>query len=365
MDIHSKPDIHSKTDIHSKLDAQNRVDQVRAFQSELSHLADSDVLNLDDAQNTRLQSYHAQLLTSLQQSFDIDLNSDEKQLTLGMKIASFVGAVGLAASLFFLFYQFWDKFSVISQVAILVATPVVGLIATYLISNKETTGYYTKLMALVTLSGFVLNLVMLGSIYNLTPSPNAFLVWAVLAFLLAYATDTRLLLAAGILSIAFFISARVGVWGGLYWLNLGERPENFFVAALILFWVPVISHARYSGFDSIYRVLAMVLFFIPVLVLSHWGSGSYLNFDRDVIEGTYQFLGFLFSGLLIWLGIKRGWSDVINTGNVFFVIFLYTKMFDWWWEIMPKYVFFLLVGLLAILLLTIFKRLKTTLGESA
>jgi len=102
-----------------------------------------------------------------------------------------------------------------------------------------------------------------------------------------------------------------------------------------------------------------------VLVLSHWGSGSYLNFDRDVIEGTYQFLGFLFSGLLIWLGAKRGWSDVINTGNVFFVLFLYTKMFDWWWEIMPKYVFFLLVGLIAILLLTIFKRLKTTLGESA
>ena len=355
---------HSETDIHSKVDAQSRVDQVRAFQSELSYLEESELLNLDDDQSTRLQSYHTQLLISLQQSYDIDLNSGEKQLTLGMKIASFIGALGLAASLFFLFYQFWDKFSLLSQVTILVATPVLGLIATYFISNKETTGYYAKLMALVTLSGFVLNLVMLGSIFNITPSPNAFLVWAIFAFLFAYSTDTRLLLAAGIFSIAFFISARIGVWGGLYWLNLGERPENFFVAAFILFWIPAISHARYSGFDSLYRILAMILFFIPVLVLSHWGAGSYLDFDKDVIEGSYKILGFLMSGLLIWLGIKRGWSDVINTSNVFFVLFLYTKMFDWWWEIMPKYVFFLLVGLLAILLLTIFKRLKTTLGES-
>lgn len=351
-------------DVHSKADAQSRADQVRAFQSELSHLEESEVLNLDADQNTRLQSYHAQLLQTLKQSYDIDLNAEEKQLTLGMKIASFIGAMGLAASLFFLFYQFWDKFSLLSQVAILIATPVLSLIATYFISQKETTGYYTKLMALVTLSGFVLNLVMLGSIFNITPSPNAFLVWAILAFLLAYSTDTRLLLAAGIFSIAFFISARVGVWGGLYWLNLGERPENFFVAAIILFGIPSLSHVRYSGFDSIYRVLAMVLLFIPILVLSHWGAGSYLEFDHDIVEGGYQFLGFLISSLLIWLGIKRGWSDVVNTGNVFFVLFLYTKIFDWWWEMMPKYVFFFLVGLIAILLLTIFKRLKATSGET-
>lgn len=351
-------------DIHSKSDAQGRVDQVRAFQSELSYLEDNQLLNLDDEQSSRIQSYHAQLLRSLQQSYDIDLNSEEKQLTLGMKIASFIGAMGLAASLFFLFYQFWDKFSLISQVAILVLTPLLSLMGTYLISQKETTGYYTKLMALVTLSGFVLNLVMLGSIFNITPSPNAFLVWAALAFLLAYSTDTRLLLAAGIFSIAFFISARVGVWGGLYWLNLGERPENFLPAALILFCLPLISHSRYSGFDSIYRVLALLLFFIPVLVLSHWGSGSYLNFDNELIEGSYQFLGFLSCGLLIWLGIKRGWADVVNTSNVFFVLFLYTKMFDWWWDVMPKYVFFLLVGLIAILLLTVFKRLKANLGET-
>jgi uncharacterized membrane protein len=50
----------------------------------------------------------------------------------------------------------------------------------------------------------------------------------------------------------------------------------------------------------------------------------------------------------------------VNTGMTFFVIFLYTKFFDWWWEIMPKYLFFLVLGLTAILLLLVLRRLRAT-----
>jgi uncharacterized membrane protein len=52
---------------------------------------------------------------------------------------------------------------------------------------------------------------------------------------------------------------------------------------------------------------------------------------------------------------------------VFFVIFLYTKFFDWWWESMPKYLFFLILGLLAILFLLVIRRLRGALlqGEGA
>ena len=50
---------------------------------------------------------------------------------------------------------------------------------------------------------------------------------------------------------------------------------------------------------------------------------------------------------------------MVNTGLTFFVIFLYTKFFDWWWQTMPKYLFFLLIGLSAVLLLFVFKRLRS------
>ena len=100
------------------------------------------------------------------------------------------------------------------------------------------------------------------------------------------------------------------------------------------------------------------LLLLPVLLLSNWGDGSYLYWDTSVIEGSYQLLGFIVSAALIALGIRQHWPDVINTGNVFFVLFLYTKMFDWWWEIMPKYLFFLIIALSSLLLLFVYKRIR-------
>jgi uncharacterized membrane protein len=95
-----------------------------------------------------------------------------------------------------------------------------------------------------------------------------------------------------------------------------------------------------------------------MLVLANWGSISYLDFDRTLIQGFYQVLGFAGTAAAIWLGTKRHSPEVANTGLVFFVIFLYTKFYDWWWEIMPKYLFFLVIGLSAVLLLIVFKRLR-------
>ncbi|MGE4560725.1 MAG: DUF2157 domain-containing protein, partial [Desulfobulbus sp.] len=54
----------------------------------------------------------------------------------------------------------------------------------------------------------------------------------------------------------------------------------------------------------------------------------------------------------------RGWPEVVNTANCFFTLLLYTKFYDWWWDWLPKYQFFLLIGLTAILMLLILKRMR-------
>ena len=95
-----------------------------------------------------------------------------------------------------------------------------------------------------------------------------------------------------------------------------------------------------------------------MLVLANWGYVSYLDLDRNLIQGFYQILGFAGTAALIWYGTRRRWQEVVNTGVTLFVIFFYTKLFDWWWDDMPKYLFFLLMALSAILLLVIFKRLR-------
>jgi hypothetical protein len=344
--------------INSKETAQSRADQITAFQAELLAAEHDAVLSLSSEQHSAITQYHDDLLSQLSSAFDIDASHQQKQLSLGMKIASFIGAIGMAASIFFLFYQFWGSLSTTQQVSILITAPVIGLLMTIYAASKEKTGYFSKLFGLVTLSCFVLNLSMFGQIFNITPTPNAMLIWAIFAFLLAYAADARLLLAAGIISISAFLSAQTGTWGGGYWISFGERPENFFPTALLLLLVSTLPHQQFVGFRPIYRVFSMLFFFIPVLILSNWGAISYLNLSTGTIEILYQIAGFIMSAAAIWLGIKKSWPDMVNTGNVFFTIFLYTKIYDWWWELMPKYLFFLVIGLSAILMLLIFKRLR-------
>ena len=343
----------------SKFEAQKRADQVKAFQDELALLESDRVLSLNNEQAQSVSAYHQNLLTQYSDDFDIDQDQREKQLSLGMRIASFLGALALAASVFFLFYQFWGKLSTTSQIVILITGSLATFVATLLVAEKEKTGYFAKLVGLVSFACFVLNISMLGQIFNITPSDNAFIVWGAFAFLLAYTCDIRLLQAAGILCVIAFVSARVGTWSGMYWLSFGERPEHFFPVAILLFLFPhFVNHDRYWGFAPIYRVFGLLCLFLPILVLSLFGRISYLPLDTDVIEGLYQLAGFVLSAAAVWWGIRKHWKETITTGNTFFVIYLFTKFFDWWWEIMPKYLFFFIIGLTAVLFLLIFKRLR-------
>lgn len=343
----------------SRTAAQQRADQIRAFRQELGVLTAEGVLPLAEGQAQAVAAYHDALLVKYAQAFDIDRDLHAKQLSTGMRIASFLGALALAASVFFLFYQFWGHFSELAQVVILVSASLGSFGMTVLVQRRDSTGYFTKLAALVAFTCFVLNVTMLGQIFNITPSDTALLPWAAYALLLAYTCDLRLLLATAILCIIAYVAARVGTWSGMYWIHFGERPENFIPLSIAIYALPqFIRHRRHADFPAIYRVFGLLSLLLPMLVLANWGQASYLPWATATIESLYQLLGFLVSAAAIWLGLRRQWADSVNTGVVFFVIFIYTKFFDWWWEVMPKYLFFLVLGLTAVLFLFVLKRLR-------
>jgi hypothetical protein len=47
------------------------------------------------------------------------------------------------------------------------------------------------------------------------------------------------------------------------------------------------------------------------------------------------------------------------------VVFLFTRLQAWWWKWMPKYLFFLVLGLIAFGLLLVFRRIRGRLSEGA
>jgi len=343
--------------------AQQRVNDIHAFGRELQRLASEGALVLAGSQQQRLHDHQQRLLADYRARFDIDRDSQDHRLSLGMRIASFLGALALAASLFFLFYQFWGLFSESVQVAILIGASLISLLLTLFLQRRDASGYFAKLGAMLAFACFVLNVLMVGQIFNITPSDKALLPWAAYALLLAYTCNARVLLAAGLICVMGFVAARVGTWSGAYWLDVGERPENFFPAAALIFLVPsFIAQSRFDGFAPIYRVFGLLGLFLPMLVLANWGGGSYLPWGYAPVESLYQVLGFVVAALVIWLGARHEWPEVVNTGLTFFVIFLYTKFFDWWWEVMPKYLFFLVLGLCAVLILVVLRRLRRAHG---
>jgi uncharacterized membrane protein len=347
----------------TKEDAQRRADRIRAFTGELAVLEGESVVRLTDEQRGDIADYHGEILRSLAHRFDIDIGSAEKQMSMGMRIVSFLGAIALSAAVYFFFQRFWGLLSIPAQVTILVAAPPVLLAGVELAARRERTLYLASLISLVAFTAFILNLSMIGRIFTITPTQNAFLAWGVFALILAYTYRLRSLLVAGLACLLGYLTATMGTWSGCYWLSFGERPENFLAAGFALFAATFIPHPRHREFAPVYRIFGLLTVLIAVLVLSHWGAGSYLTVPAKTAEHLYQVAGFVLAGLTIWLGIRRHWSGVINLGSTFFVIFIYTKLYDWWWDWMPKYLFFLLLGAIAVLILLVLRRLRSRVRE--
>jgi uncharacterized membrane protein len=74
-------------------------------------------------------------------------------------------------------------------------------------------------------------------------------------------------------------------------------------------------------------------------------------------------LGFAGSAAAIGAGLRAGWPELVPIGAIGFVVFLYTKFYQWFWDWMPAYLFFLLVGLIAVVLILALRRVRA--GVSA
>jgi hypothetical protein len=320
----------------SKPEAQRRADRIAAFRAELAALEAGGVLVLPQEQRAAVERHHDATLRELAERFDVDVEEGEKRLSVGMWVASFLGATALALSVFLFFQRFWGLLTTPSQVAILVAAPAAAFGLTEIAARRERTGTFASLLGLVAFACSVLDLTMLGRIFNIAPSANAFLVWALFGMVIAYAYGIRLPLAAGVVCLLIWLAAQVGTWSGMPWESSLEYPEHHILAGL--------------------AVLAALLW------VAEAPGDSRLPLDRESLKVLYYVLGFLVPAAAIAAGLWRRWGDVVYLAATFFVIHLYARFFDWWFDWMPKYLFFLILGLTAVAALYVLMRLRRVLA---
>lgn len=305
---------------------------------------------LAPADRARIERHHADLLAALSRQFDVDRTESQRQMTLGMRAASLIGAVTLSAGIVLFFYRFWGPMTTPLQVAVLAATPIVALLAVELAARREPTRYIAAVLAIIAAAGFALDLGVVGDIFDMTPSPHVLAAWSAFALAVAYAYGLRLLLAAGLAAAMGYGVALTAQAAGLEWSVLLQRPEPLIplgaAAFLLSAWRPAI---RPEGFDRVWRLTGTAAVLLPLVFLATGTDAfSYRLLPVEVLQATYDILGFGLPLLAIGYGIRRGRPEVANAASAFLVLFVYAKCFDWWWSVLPRYLFFLLLGGLAL-----------------
>ncbi len=346
--------------------AQQRVERIAAFRAELAELEGEQALTLTPEQRTKLETHLDQLLARLAGQFGIDVSDSAKRISWGMRIASFLGGVAFFAALVLFLHRIWGALPLGAQVGLLIALPLLFLGAAECLSRRNVDRYYTTLLALAAGVSFVMGLGASGAILNTMPSPHALLAWAAFALLLAYAYDLRLLLGAGVLLICGYAAAlAVDVSGG-FWANWFDRAGFLIPPALLGYALPSLRrHRDPHDFDFVYRFCGAVAVFIGLLVFSQQGDPCCSRLPVRARETIFQLLGLIAAAGVVAHGLRLGRGGLVNLGAAGFVVFLFLRLHAWWWDWMPKYLFFFVIGLIAVGLLLLFRRMRLRLTEKA
>ena len=323
-----------------------RPDQIMAFKAELIALAHEGIV-LDEATLARIRAHHGTLLAGV----------PDERLSLGMRLASFVGAVALSAAVFFLFYRFWGALTEVSQVGILVAGPLLLVGATDVLHRWERSGYFAALAALAAFAAFVLDLGALGHIFNLPPTPHAFLAWGLFGLLLGWSYELRLPHFAGLVCVGLWITALPGTFWGEELPDLFGRGEALLLAGALILALPW--KVPSVKWHTDHRIVGMIGLFLGLFILSVVGHQSWLPWDHDVVEGLYQVIGFAVAAAVIAWGVRDRHPEVANGGMIFLTILCLVKAVDWFWDWMPRWIFFLVLAGFAIGVMMALKRVRT------
>jgi len=339
--------------------AQRAADRIRALRDELASGEVQAVLALTPEQQQRFDEWSRARLEALAQQFDVDTSVSQKRMSWAMRIASTLGALAICAAVVLFFTRYWGFLTTGVQLAIVIPTPLLLLVAAEYAARRERVRYFTGLLALVALASFIMNLAVVGSVFNIVSTERALLAWGAFAMVLAYRYGLRLMLAIGLLLLASYMAAAYTAQMGYDWLELFKRPEQFLLLGLLMFGLSIrLRHAQNSDFPPVYRLVGSLTFFVSLYILAEAGVASYLPWDPQTIERFYQFLGLLSAAGAMWWAIARDWTGTVNIAATFFVIFLFTRLYHWWWDWMPRYLFFALIGALGIALVFAFKRVR-------
>ncbi|HSD52294.1 MAG TPA: DUF2157 domain-containing protein [Candidatus Methylomirabilis sp.] len=330
----------------------------------------------------------------------------ERKLGRGVTILINLGAIILAAGLIIFFASNWIEFGRAAKIASLFALTLFFYLVGFELTQEGRWNFPKLGLALIFLGCvmFGVDILLLALIYDLTAEHawSLLMDWAVW-LAIAYLVRSRLILFLGLIGVVSWFGAEVGyLWGG-YWIYLG-RPLHFIgLGACLLAIAGIHAWREQRSFSAPYAQVGLLLIYLSTLILSifdvqrgfraeTWSAplavwlmllGPYLfaltalvivhlGWRRmtladppalvvlfllalmllsSVIAWTpghrefwFILLLTLLTGAGIYLGIAWESSVFLNTGIVFFAVNVYTRFYEYFWDAMPKSLFFIIGG---------------------
>ena len=297
-------------------------------------------------------------LAEWRQRFDIDVGRSQRQLSWGVKVAAFLAALALGMGVFLLLWRLWHHMNEVGQIMLPLLAAVLFTAGCGLFAAREKGGLFALLFGVLASVCFGMDVALLGHMFNIPGSPGFYLLLGLFALALALAAASRLPLAVAVGALGVFVAAGVAQMAGMYWAEGMRWMECWLPAAALLAACAWWLQRRGSELAPAARFVALLAWFVPALTLAFNGEHSFLPWEEKTVEHCWQLVTGLSAALLVALGVRRGWSETVYTSAFFGVLLLISKFFEWWWDALPKELFFLLVGLIAVLAVLLLRRLR-------
>jgi uncharacterized membrane protein len=332
--------------------------------------------------------------------------ANERKLGRGVTILINLGAIALGAGLLVFFASNWVEFGRAAKVASLFALTLAFYVAGFELTRDGRWSFPKLGVALIFLGCvmFGTDIVLLALIYDVTAEHAwSFLVQAVAWLAVAYIVRSRLVLFLGLIGVVAWFGAEVGYcWGG-YWIYLG-RPFHFIgVGACLLAVAGVHGWRGQRDFAAAWALVGLLVVYLSTLILSIFDVQRHVRVDAatapalvwllfavpyvlaaialgiihrrwsrstlaeppavvvlvllgcmilaSVIAVTphsrelwFILLLTLLTSAGVYLGIAWESPVFLNTSLVFFAVNLYTRFYEYFWDAMPKSLFFIIGG---------------------
>jgi uncharacterized membrane protein len=342
--------------------AQQRADRIRAFRDELNALRADGLTLLSAEQEAQVARHHDAVLAGLAARFDVDVSEGAGRLSRGMQIASFFGAITLCAAIYSLVARFWGHLDLPLQVGLLTLFPVLALAGVDIAARREPSLYVASIFAAAAYSTFWLAAVFTTHLLDVPLTIQVWWLGVVFGLSLAMAYGFRLVLVASLVALVVALAGTLFTMAGAPWTSAGMQLEPSMVAGFgVLLLAPGLETAA-PGLGAVTRQVALAIGLATLLTLSMNGELSVWPAPSRWLEAFYQVVMLLVCLAAIVAGLRWRVPDVVNMASIGLALFLATRYFDWFWEVLPRFVFFLVLAVAAFGWLLALRRVRSRLG---